>query len=176
MSSGSLGSGEPRASAASSSSSTESLRTSEGEFELVVCWGDELRCVPLPTQGQVTLGRAEGNVIRLDYPAGSRHHAVLHLGPQLRIEDLGCANGTFVRDSKRASPRDETANLLQLVGKSAEIALGDAIVVGAITLVLRRRAPTEPTSAQDTAEERSLPIVRSPLVQDVYSQAERAAQ
>ena len=53
-----------------------------------------------PTRAWCRIGRAENADIRIDHPSVSRRHALLHLGPPLRIEDLGSSNGTRVRDAR----------------------------------------------------------------------------
>src|SRR5262249_40538849 len=52
---------------------------------------------PLPPVGRFTIGRGEGNTLRIDDPSVSRRHAALEIGDALRIEDLGGANGTHVQ-------------------------------------------------------------------------------
>src|SRR5258708_2827199 len=53
---------------------------------------------PLPSMGKVTIGRGSDCNIQIDIPSVSRSHAILHIGPQLRFEDLSSANGGRVRD------------------------------------------------------------------------------
>jgi transcriptional regulator with PAS, ATPase and Fis domain len=148
--------------------------TSDRELELVACWQDGIHCYPLPKQGEVTLGRAEDSHVRLDYPGVSRHHAVLHLGAQLVIEDLGGTNGTMVRDTRSARADDQTLSLRQLVRESAEIQVGDGIGLGALTLVVRRRA--DALANADAAESDAFPVVHGAALRTVYDQARRAAQ
>jgi len=68
------------------------------DLELAVVLGDAITTAALPDAGSVVLGRGEDCDVRIDSGSVSRRHAVLHLGPPLRIQDLGSANGTFVRD------------------------------------------------------------------------------
>jgi pSer/pThr/pTyr-binding forkhead associated (FHA) protein len=65
----------------------------------VVVSGEELRVFDLPREGSRTIGRAEGNQIRIDHPSVSRWHAVLEFGASIAIEDLGGSNGTFIREA-----------------------------------------------------------------------------
>src|SRR5580658_6112893 len=58
----------------------------------------------LPSAGRLLIGRSPDADVRVDHPSVSRDHAALHVGPELRIEDLGSANGTRVRDMP-LSPR-----------------------------------------------------------------------
>ena len=67
-------------------------------LELAVFAGDVVEIHRLPASGRVLLGRAPESDIRIDHPSVSRRHAALHLGPTLRLEDLGGRNGTFVGD------------------------------------------------------------------------------
>src|SRR4051812_3455306 len=52
----------------------------------------------LPNLGALVIGRGVGVDVRIDDPSISRRHVRLHLGPRLRVEDLGSSNGTRVRD------------------------------------------------------------------------------
>jgi two-component system response regulator AtoC len=64
-------------------------------LELVAFVHETAVVCPLPRSGTVTIGRDAESGIRLDHPSVSRQHAVVHLGPPLRIQDLGSANGTL---------------------------------------------------------------------------------
>ena len=110
-----------------------------GATQLVVFSDEEIRTVDLPATGAVTIGRGEGNTVRVDDQSVSREHAVLRVGPTLEIEDLGGANGIFLRDKPRAAAGVETLHLSirQLVRKKAELAVGDSVLIGATTVVLR---------------------------------------
>jgi ABC-type multidrug transport system ATPase subunit len=49
----------------------------------------------------ITIGRAKDNVIVIDHPQVSRHHALVErLGTRHRIKDLKSANGVFVNDQR----------------------------------------------------------------------------
>jgi transcriptional regulator with PAS, ATPase and Fis domain len=97
---------------------------------------------PLPQGGEVTIGRAEGNSIRIDHPSISRQHARLQITPALEVEDLGSANGVRIRD-RLLAPRC-----------AAPLGIGDVFELGACLLQLRRGPPlamprpvNEPTSS-----------------------------
>ncbi|MCU0697379.1 MAG: FHA domain-containing protein, partial [Myxococcaceae bacterium] len=79
----------------------------------------------LPATGAVVVGRGDDAGVRLDDAAASRRHAVLHLGPVVRLEDCGSANGTTVRGRKLGS------------GESVEVQPGDAIELGTSLAVLQ---------------------------------------
>ncbi|MBL8919320.1 MAG: sigma 54-interacting transcriptional regulator [Myxococcaceae bacterium] len=79
----------------------------------------------LPATGQVVLGRGDDATLRLDDAAASRRHAVLHLGPVVRLEDLGSANGTTVRGRKLNA------------GESVDVLPGDSIELGTSLAVLQ---------------------------------------
>jgi len=63
---------------------------------LLVFADDKWATYALPSTGTLTVGRDAECEIRLNAPWISRRHALLHLGPALRIEDLGGTNGTRV--------------------------------------------------------------------------------
>jgi hypothetical protein len=88
-----------------------------GGYELLVVSGDALETFELSREGTVTLGRAEDNAIRIDHPSVSRQHARLTLGTRILIEDLGGANGTFVRDT--AEGRAHGQHVAPHTGQSA---------------------------------------------------------
>jgi len=157
------------------SNGLSSAEQSDGGLELVICFQDEIRTVPLPNRGELRLGRAEDNQVRLDYPAVSRQHAVLRVATGLSIEDLGGPNGTFVVNA-RPRAKDQTLDLKQLVRQSAQIAIGDSVVLGSVTIVIRRRARSTPVLAGSEPDASAEPTIQSRVLRSVYDQAERAAQ
>jgi two-component system response regulator AtoC len=110
--------------------------------ELAVFVGDTIAVHPLHASlhesGQVSIGRGEGNDIRIDDASVSRRHAILHLGPPLRIEDLGSANGTFVRDRDASEEDGATHDLRPISRQAVEIALGERINLGRTMVVVRK--------------------------------------
>src|SRR5262249_46157990 len=80
----------------------------------------------LPEVGEVSIGRSEAADIRIDQPWISRQHAILHVGPKLRLQDLGSANGTSVRGA-----RIDT-------GQFVDLAPGDAIDLGRSMLLVQK--------------------------------------
>jgi DNA-binding NtrC family response regulator len=138
----------------------------------VVFAGEEVRTLDLPVAGTVTIGRDESSAVRIDDPSVSRNHAVLRVGPQLGIEDLGSANGTMIRDRAGPGTTAETLNVRQLLGRKAVLAVGDTIAFGTARVVVRH-APT--VELPDLALMGSGVVVRDPTMRDVYQRAARAA-
>jgi two-component system response regulator AtoC len=95
---------------------------------LVVCDGST-SSYPLPATGRLLIGRSPEADVRVEHPSVSREHAALHVGAELRIEDLGSANGTRVRETPLAS------------GAPVEIYPDDVVDLGAVLLVVQYRDP-----------------------------------
>src|SRR6188508_15311 len=102
----------------------------DGVLHLIVMGANLFSMHRLPEQGAVSIGRDETDDVRIDEPNASRHHARLHVGPVLEIEDLGSTNGTRLR-----------GNLLT-PGQPAPVLPGEAISIGWATLMIQRRRPT----------------------------------
>src|SRR3954468_24973679 len=144
----------------------------EAERELVV-FSSEVRTFPLPREGAVTIGRGEGNTVRSDDPSVLRNHAVLQVGARLTIRDLGSANGTMVRDRAGTGSLSETLNVRQLIGREADLAVGDTILFGTASVVVRHKRVVD---LPDLAVENPGVIVRDPAMRLIYQQAARAAR
>jgi two-component system, NtrC family, response regulator AtoC len=112
---------------------------------------------PLPTTGDVTIGRGQKCSVRLEASGVSRVHARLRLGPQLVIEDLGSANGTRVGRTPLTahSPR--------------VIQLGEVLELGNMLLVVQ---PRYAAAAASVAAE----LCTSPAMQSVLGDAGRVAR
>jgi DNA-binding NtrC family response regulator len=143
-------------------------------LELVVVVGDTLRVAALPAQGAVILGRDPECDLRIDNRSVSRRHAMLHLGPPLQIQDLGSANGTFVRDARSPTDTLSTPPLRKLSQESMDIAVGERINLGAISIVVRR-AMAGPGSGAAPAPDEGI-VVRDPVMRALYEQVTRAAR
>src|SRR5262249_47454060 len=88
---------------------------------------------PLGATGRIQIGRAAECEVILDDPEVSRVHAELVLGDEVQLRDRGSANGTFVGE-ERLEP-----------DMPIRIDLGEAIQIGAATLMVQRRSlPTTP--------------------------------
>ena len=142
-------------------------------LELAVCVGDALEARPLPLRGSVSIGRAVENDVRIDHPSVSRRHAVLHLGPPLRLEDLGGRNGTFVRDPRERAEDGSTLTMIQLSGESIDLEVGDPVTLGSGVVVVRRAR-----IVPDTPEVPDTPGApgRDPAMAAVLEQAALAAR
>ncbi|HEY4158428.1 MAG TPA: sigma 54-interacting transcriptional regulator, partial [Polyangiaceae bacterium] len=140
-------------------------------YELAVLTLDGIRVIELPASGSLSIGREDGNDVKLDDASVSRRHARLHLGPPLRLEDLGGSNGTSLRDPRESVESGATENVRQLAGESAELAPGDWMGFGAITAVVRR--VVEQPDASDK-EERI--VVDDPAMRELHEQLARAAE
>jgi two-component system, NtrC family, response regulator AtoC len=143
------------------------------DYELVVFSGDEVRTFTLPKEGAVTIGRGEGSAVRIDDPSVSRNHAILHVGPKLAIQDLGSANGTMVRDRAGGESIGETLNVRQLLGRQADLAVGDSILFGTASVIVRHKSALE---LPDLTTGEPGVIVQDPAMRLIYQQAARAAR
>jgi two-component system response regulator AtoC len=146
----------------------------ETDLEAVIFAGDEARTLALPRDGVVTIGRSEASAIRIDDPAVSRNHAVLHVGARLAIEDLGSANGTVVRGKGGAvAAASDTVNVLQLFQREAPLAVGDTLLFGTTCVVVRHRPSTSIPSR--TAAKPGV-IIRDPAMHLLHEQTTLVAR
>jgi two-component system response regulator AtoC len=143
-------------------------------FQLLVFSGEETRTFDLPSTGDVTLGRDEGSTVRIDDPSVSRHHAILRLGARLEIEDLGGANGIFICDKPGSRGAGETLNVRQLIRRKAELAIGDRILFGTASAVVRRAPAVELPDLAGLAD--AGVVLRDPFMAVIHEQAARAAR
>jgi two-component system, NtrC family, response regulator AtoC len=151
-------------------------------LQLLAFWGEETVAFDLPSEGEVTLGRAEENSVRIDSPSVSRKHAVLRVGSKLTIEDLGGANGTCVRDSRAVRDPGQTQGIRRLVRDSAELSIGDCILLGTVCAVVRHvpEAPLHfPDPERDPESGDVAPdgvVLNDPAMRALYAEAYRAAR
>jgi two-component system response regulator AtoC len=146
------------------------------ELQIAVFLGEDVRTYDLPASGEVTIGRDEGNAVRIDDPSVSRRHAVLRVGDKLEIEDLGGANGIFIRENARAGANNETLGIRQLVRRKADLAVGERILLGTASLVVRRAQVVDVPDLAAGAAAGADAVVRDPAMRAVYEQAARAAR
>ena len=102
--------------------------------------------------------------MRIDHPSVSRRHAQLHLGSPIIIEDLGGANGTFVRDRAQFDVAGKTQKLRRLAGETAELAVGESVLLGAVSVVVRHWPETAVAGV----------IIQDANMRALYAQAERS--
>jgi len=146
-------------------------------LELAVIVGDTMTIERLPPEGSLMIGRGGGCDIRIANGSVSRQHAILHLGPPLRLEDLGSSNGTSVDDP--AAPASlRTRPLRRLSKEVVEIAVGVRFHVGSTTVVVRQGMHREASHGTPVGpqEDRDGPIIRAPSMRALYDQARRASQ
>ena len=147
-----------------------------GKYELLAFWQDHVRVFALPASGSVTIGRSSESDVCIEHASVSRQHAILHLGAAITIEDLGGTNGTFVRDETRVDTA-ETLGLRQLSGQSAQIAVGDSVTLGGVSVVLRRTAEDLDVERVSSGQDNESGIViRDPSMTLLYAQVELAAR
>jgi DNA-binding NtrC family response regulator len=140
-------------------------------LELAIVVSGGITVAALPARGTVLLGRGDDCEIRIEHSTVSRRHAVLHFGPELRIQDLGSQNGTFVQGTRAPSESGSTHPLRKLSNEIIEISIGERVNLGAVPIVVRwaagaRHGLTSPDPV----------IVRAPAMQALYEQATHAAQ
>src|SRR3569623_484191 len=155
---------------------------SESAYQLVVFSHDQARVFPLPAVGEVLLGRDEAIVIRTNDPSVSRQHAILRVGNSLEIEDLGGANGTFVRRTAHHGGGNDTAhvNLQQLVRRKATITVGDCLLFGTVSVVVRHAPRVELPELLEgdvpATPGRAGAVVRDPAMRRLHAEAARVAR
>jgi two-component system response regulator AtoC len=94
---------------------------------------------PLPAGGAITIGRGAEVDVRIDERAVSRLHARLAIdgAGELRLEDLGSANGTRV-GGKRVR------------GDGVAVRPGEPILIGRTVLSVQASEPSQPSPARGT--------------------------
>jgi len=145
-------------------------------LQLVVFVGDQTSVHDLPVSGEVTIGRAEENIVCIDDPSVSRRHAVLRVGEKLEIEDLSGANGIFLRDKSSANSGPNTLNVRQLLRRKAHLSIGERIVLGTASIILRRAPMLDLPDLALASSKGSRVVVRDPAMRALYEHAVRAAR
>jgi len=86
--------------------------------------GEALRTIPL--DGEVTIGRVDGNDLVLAHPRVSKRHARITVaGGRCRIEDLGSTNGITVAGARIEGPRQlEFGQVVAIGGAELELTRG----------------------------------------------------
>ena len=115
------------------SDSTTNLVLDFVGYELLVTRDGAAFSVPLPSQGELLIGRTEEAQVRLTGTGVSRRHATLRIGSSgIRIADLGSSNGTLLR-GERLEP-----------GTEHSVSLGESVMLGEFVLTLRPRRGVQP--------------------------------
>jgi two-component system, NtrC family, response regulator AtoC len=148
-----------------------------GTYELVIFLGETARSFQLPREGSVTIGRGPDCNVCIDDAAVSREHAVLRLGKELELEDLGGANGTFVRE-RSSGGGGETVNIRQLRRRKARIAVGDTMLFGTASVVVRHVATVPSVALPEPGVDShgAGVVVQDAAMRELYAQASRAAR
>jgi two-component system, NtrC family, response regulator AtoC len=144
-------------------------------FEVMIYVRQETRTVELVPNSSAGVGRGADNVIRVEDPSVSRHHAVLHVGDTVEVEDLGSANGTMLVRSSHASVEDDTtggASYAIAQGERVALDVGDVLRVGQVVLVLQRKGRTSPPPPGGTPGQ---PVLVDPEMRRAYELLKRAA-
>jgi DNA-binding NtrC family response regulator len=153
------------------SSSTISLRGAQrqlGEHHCLIVWiNGESHPWPLPSSGEITIGRSPPAEIRIESPAVSRKHARIRTkGRFVSVEDLGSRNSTRVNG--------------ELISGERTLSYGDVIWLGDVMAVLdEQRSGANAAEGEIAPEgmllelgERTL-LVADPIMLHVYTQLER---
>jgi DNA-binding NtrC family response regulator len=96
------------------------------ELCLHVIGGTRVSTHPLPSAGRIVVGRSQSADVQIDEPSVSRRHIAIDMGPPLRVEDLGSANGARVGERTLRA------------GDVAEVAPGMLLELGSVMLVIQR--------------------------------------
>jgi DNA-binding NtrC family response regulator len=137
---------------------TGALRAHEGAGTLVlrVLASDHVEHHNLPPTGEVVIGRGEKVAIAIDDPSVSRRHAVLTIGRTITVTDQGSRHGTKVGGRRLAA------------NESAAVALGEAIDLGAVLVVINRLVKREAADARK-------PIVSDPAMVELHRLVDKFA-
>ncbi len=148
-----------------------------GPLELVIyIAGDDPKSRRLPSEGTIRIGRDSHNDIEIPDASVSRHHALLHIGPQLIIEDKSSCNGTEVYKPGKHSGTDTTIANRPQHDRSFPVEVGDRINIGSVTLVVRKAQlePDKGTSGPRMWTEG--PTVSDPIMEALYEDVRQAAR
>ncbi len=144
--------------------------SAEPGYQLVVFSQEAARAVALPATGEVTIGRDPASDVCIEDPAVSRQHAILRVSEALELEDLGGANGIFIRRTAPLATGVETLSIVRVSGKRTQLAVGDCLLFGTACVVLRRAPRLElPDLAPGV-------VVRDVSMQALYADAARVAR
>jgi two-component system, NtrC family, response regulator AtoC len=131
-----------------------------GTVRLVVLGRGNPVTYALPSEGEVLVGRSENADVRIDEDSISRRHAILRIGDNLTVEDLGSLNGTRVRD--RNLKKSEVA----------EVIAGEAFELGKVLCIVQRRSGGDKKPARGL---RTHSYVESRIEEEIERRAGRTA-
>lgn len=149
-----------------------------GPLELVVyICGKDPTVHPLQSGARVRLGRDRRlNDIEIEDSSVSRQHAVLHIGSELRIEDLSSRNGTEVYKPGKYSGTDTTIHHKPETNCSFYVEVGDRIKLGSVILVVRKAIFEAKKGTSGPRMWTSGPTVSDALMEALYEDVREAAQ
>jgi transcriptional regulator with PAS, ATPase and Fis domain len=98
------------------------------------------------------------------------------VGDTLEIEDLGGANGIFICERSDSGAAGQTLNVRQLVRRKAQLAVGDRILFGTASAVVRRPPAVELPDLAGAGLAGAGVVLRDPAMRVVYEQAALAAR
>ncbi len=132
-------------------------RVGAGERVLLASVDGQVTVIELPDAGKLVIGRGDDCDIVLDHPSISRKHAAVEIGEQLRIEDLGSANGTFVGGVRLAA------------SKPMGFGVGTLVELG--TVLITQRGGEEAVVAKPAADM----VIADPVMLEVHETVRVAA-
>ena len=119
----------------------------EARPRLLAIWSGGFVVRDLPDRGELVIGRGDDpGAVRIDHSSVSRRHARLVVGEDLRLEDLGSSNGTFVA-GERIAPNEPC-----LVAPGMLIEIGTVMVVlrgAGASLTMGASRPSTPPGSSD---------------------------
>ncbi len=107
---------------------TPPRRTGGEQTFLLILLDGQFVTRPLPSIGEVIVGRSDECDLTIAHPSISRRHIRLRLGEKIQIEDLGSSNGTTVQGQPLMPKQSHT------------IATNESFALGDVTVVVQRRA------------------------------------
>jgi two-component system response regulator AtoC len=139
---------------------------------LLVVRGDDVDVRPLPTAGEVVVGRGTACDVRIDHPSISRLHLRLRLAADaIHVVDQGGANGTLLRGARLPA------------SQAVAISANDALHVGDVVLIVQEvaagpaaGAPMSSRPSGELAASPTAPVVLDPAMRRLYDLAARIAR
>src|SRR3954464_14966290 len=111
---------------------SESARSEPRRLRLFVAGGGRVSTHPLPESGQGSIGRHAASARVIDDATVAPRHALLSMGPRVRIADLESGLPTTVGQERVAA------------GSPVEVAPGDILHLGGVILMVAGRGSAPP--------------------------------